>query len=192
MSPRDSCCPCHRHFESQSEKRPRSKAVVQRGAYRIYMEACHGSLLGSFSSTTDIRILTVANPANETERELHQQVGLLKEVLEGFDNNFLEIIQGQEGFTTMSEPLSQIEAMFSVDWNGLFNDVDFGWGKPFWKGVMGKAGPAFRNLVVFIDSQWGKGIQAWITLEEKQMKVLESDKEFLEFASGFQDCVSLG
>ena len=136
----------------------------------------------------------VANPANETERELDQLVGQLREVLDGFDNDFLESIQGQEGFTTMSELLSQIEAMFSAEsekpdiiaftaWNGIFNDVDFGWGKPFWIGAMGKVGPAFRNLVVFIDTQWGKGIEAWITLEEKQMKVLESDTEFLAFAS---------
>ncbi|EXB96195.1 Vinorine synthase [Morus notabilis] len=135
-----------------------------------------------------------ANPANETERELHQLVGLLKEVLEGFDNDFLESMHGQEGFAMISELLSQIEAMFSMEsekpdifaftgWNGLFNDIDFGWGKPFWVGVMGKVGPVFRNLVVFIDAQWGKGIEAWITLEEKQMKVLESDKEFLAFAA---------
>ena len=135
-----------------------------------------------------------ANPANDTERELHQLVGLLKEVLEGFDNDFLETMQGEDGFATVSELLSQIDAMFAMEsekpdifaftgWNGLFNGVDFGWGKPSWVAVMGKVGPAFRNLVVFVDSQWGKGIEAWITLEEKQMKVLECDKEFLAFAS---------
>ncbi|GMN50986.1 hypothetical protein TIFTF001_020148 [Ficus carica] len=51
----------------------------------------------------------------------------------------------------MSELLSQIEAMFSAEsekpdiiaftaWNGIFNDIDFGWGKPFWIGAMGKVG----------------------------------------------------
>ncbi|PON34181.1 Transferase [Parasponia andersonii] len=82
-----------------------------------------------------------ANPANEAERELDQLVGLLKEVLEGFDNEFLEKMKGEDGLSAVSELLCQIEAMFSMDsdkpdifaftwWNSLFNDIDFGqWGQ---------------------------------------------------------------
>ncbi|PON48846.1 Transferase [Trema orientale] len=101
-------------------------------------------------------------------------------------------MKGEDRFSVFSDLLSQIESIFSMErpdifgftrWNSLFSNIDFGWGKPFWVGVIGKAGPAFRNLVVFMDSQWGKGIAAWITLEAKQMAVLENDKEFLAFAS---------
>ncbi|KAL5569414.1 hypothetical protein UlMin_025989 [Ulmus minor] len=138
--------------------------------------------------------IIAANPTNANEQELDQLVGLLKEVLENFDNDYLETLKGEDGYSTINGHLEQIGALFSMDqdkpdifaftaWNGFFNDVDFGWGTPFWIGVLGKVGPASRNLVVLIDSQWGNGIEAWITLEEKQMRVLENDGEFLAFAS---------
>ena len=115
-------------------------------------------------------------------------------VLENFDNDYLETMKGEDGYSTINGHLEQIGAMFSMDqdkpdifaftaWNGFFNDVDFGWGTPFWIGVLGKVGPASRNLVVLMDSQWGNGVEAWLTLEEKQMGVLENDGEFLAFAS---------
>lgn len=73
------------------------------------------------------------------------------------------------------------------NWKGLiFNDVDFGWGKPFKVGVMGKAEPDFSNVVVLVDAQWGNnkaGIQATVILEEKLMAVLGRDVGFLAFAS---------
>ena len=68
-------------------------------------------------------------------------------------------------------------------WLRFFNDIDFGWGKPFWVGIMGKVGPAFRNLIIFSETPWGDGIEAWVTLEEKEMAVLENDPEFLACAS---------
>ena len=135
-----------------------------------------------------------ANPS-DTEMELHGLVGLLKEALALFDNEFLETLQGEDGFSAMSEFLNQLEAMLSLEsekpdifaftsWsNSFINELDFGWGKPYWFGVMGKVGPAFRNLVIFADSQWGEGIEAWVTLEEKLMGVLENDPKFRAFAS---------
>ena len=135
-----------------------------------------------------------ANPTSKSDRELDQLVGMLKDVLQGFNNDFLETMKGEDGYSVFSDILTQIEDLFSMNsempdilgftgWNSLFNGIDFGWGTPFWVGVMGKVGPAFRNLVIFVDSQWGKGIEAWITLEAKQIAVLENDKEFLAFAS---------
>ncbi|KAF3434038.1 hypothetical protein FNV43_RR25141 [Rhamnella rubrinervis] len=139
--------------------------------------------------------LVAANPS-ETEIELHDLVRLLKEALAVYDNKeFLEALQGEHGFSAVSDFMDQVETMLSMEsekpdifaftrWtNSFFNEVDFGWGKPYWLGVMGKVGPAFRNLVIFVDTQWGKGIEAWITLEDRLMAVLENDPGFLAFAS---------
>lgn len=49
--------------------------------------------------------------------------------------------------------------------------------------MTGKFGPAFRNLVIFVETQYGNGIEAWVTLEEKLMGVLEHDPKFLALAS---------
>lgn len=62
-----------------------------------------------------------------------------------------------------------------TSWTKILREVDFGWGKPFWIGVMGKAEPTSRNLIVFVETQWSKGIEVWVTLEEKQMAILEKD-----------------
>ena len=83
------------------------------------------------------------------------------------------------------------DVMLISNWKGFFNGVDFGWGKPFKVGVMGKVGPAFSNAVFLVDSQWGKGIEATVTLEEKLMAALERDVKFLAFASLDQGISSL-
>ncbi|KAJ1424090.1 Transferase [Sesbania bispinosa] len=55
-------------------------------------------------------------------------------------------------------------------------DADFGWGKPIWVGT-----PAFnlRNLVVFVDSKFGGGIEAYVSLKVEDMAKFEADEEFL-------------
>ncbi|KAL5563715.1 hypothetical protein UlMin_033462 [Ulmus minor] len=59
-------------------------------------------------------------------------------------------------------------------------ESDFGWGTPVWVDF-----PPFRtkNVVVFVDSKSGDGIEALISLEEQLMKIFESDKELLPFLS---------
>lgn len=136
----------------------------------------------------------VANPSNEEQMELQFMVRLMRESISGFDEDFLESMQKEDGFSVVSEFLEQLEGMLCLEaekpdilgftsWGKFFNDIDFGWGKPFWVGANGKVGSEFRNMVIFVDTQWGKGIEAWITLEDKQMALLESDSEFIAFAS---------
>ncbi|KAL5563864.1 hypothetical protein UlMin_033611 [Ulmus minor] len=57
-------------------------------------------------------------------------------------------------------------------------ESDFGWGTPVWVDF-----PPFhaKNVVVFVDSKSGDGIEALISLEEQLMKFFESDKELLPF-----------
>ena len=127
------------------------------------------------------------------EKELHELVGLLNESIAGFDSDSAESLQGDEGFLAFSNVFDQLEDMFSAEpkpdvcavtcWLRFFNDIDFGWGNPFWVGIMGKVGPAFRNLIIFSETPWGDGTEAWVTLEEKEMAILENDPEFLASAS---------
>uniref|UniRef100_A0A7N2MDQ3 Uncharacterized protein n=1 Tax=Quercus lobata TaxID=97700 RepID=A0A7N2MDQ3_QUELO len=127
------------------------------------------------------------------EKELHELVDLVNESIAGFDSDSAESLQGDEGFLAFSHYFDQLEDMFSAEpkpdvcaftcWLRFFNDIDFGWGKPFWVGIMGKVGPAFRNLIIFSETPWGIGIEAWVTMDEKEMAILENDPEFLAFAS---------
>ena len=55
-------------------------------------------------------------------------------------------------------------------------EVDFGWGKPAFVGVTPLT---FRNIVAFLDTKYGGGIEAWVNLEENDMAKFEADEEIL-------------
>ncbi|XWS56393.1 hypothetical protein CRYUN_Cryun09bG0081600 [Craigia yunnanensis] len=133
------------------------------------------------------------NLADETGTKLSELVDLMRESVAAFDDEYLNSLQGEEGFEAIAEYFNQLETMFSSEkpdifaftsWCNLgFYKLDFGWGSPQWFALFGKVGSAFRNLTVFVETKCGKGIEAWITLDEKRMSVLEKDPEFLKFAS---------
>ncbi|PRQ58720.1 putative alcohol O-acetyltransferase [Rosa chinensis] len=137
--------------------------------------------------------VAAADASEADAHDLRDLVNIIKESIKGFDSEYLESLQGEDGgFGTISEFCNQLEAMLSSEtpdiyaftsWASVLKQVDFGWGRPFWIGAMGKVGPAFRNLTVFVDRQWDTGIEAWVNLEENQMALLEKDPHFLAFAS---------
>ncbi|MBA0711544.1 hypothetical protein Golax_010712 [Gossypium laxum] len=55
-------------------------------------------------------------------------------------------------------------------------EADFGWGKPVW---IGSASLSAKNLVVFMDTATGDGIEAWINLKEEDVAKFGSDEELL-------------
>ncbi|KAG8383265.1 hypothetical protein BUALT_Bualt05G0166400 [Buddleja alternifolia] len=57
-------------------------------------------------------------------------------------------------------------------------EADFGWGKPVW---VGSAGMTYKNLVTFMDTASGDGIEAWVNLKKEDMEKLEADLELQEF-----------
>ncbi|KAJ9175493.1 hypothetical protein P3X46_014043 [Hevea brasiliensis] len=136
--------------------------------------------------------IAVANPT-DTNTEFPELVSLLSEAIALYKSDYTHTLQGEYGFETVSEYCNQLQELFSLEkpdifaftsWKKMrFTRPNFGWGEPFWVGVMGKAGPEFRNLTVFVDATDGEGIEAWITLDEQRMAILQRDPEFLAFAS---------
>ncbi|KAI9095010.1 hypothetical protein K1719_026474 [Acacia pycnantha] len=61
-----------------------------------------------------------------------------------------------------------------------FYEADFGWGKPKWVSI-----PSLKinNSIYLMDTHDGKGIEAWVTLIEQDMALVEKNHELLEFAS---------
>ncbi|PON39723.1 Transferase [Parasponia andersonii] len=59
-------------------------------------------------------------------------------------------------------------------------DADFGWGKPRW---VSSAALTFNNVVAFMDTKAGNGIEAYIALKKEHMTKLETDEEFLKAIS---------
>lgn len=134
----------------------------------------------------------LSNPA-ESGTELSTLVELMSQSIAVFDDEYMRSIQGEEGFEAIAEHLNQLELLFSFEkpdifaftsWiNTNFHKIDFGWGQPCSFALLGKAGPEFRNFTVLVDTKYGNGIEAWITLDETRMSALQKDDEFLTFAS---------
>ena len=64
-------------------------------------------------------------------------------------------------------------------------EADFGWGKPVW---VGSTKMLYHNIVTFIDTKSGDGIEAWICLKEEDMVKFEMDKEVLTYISLAKNC----
>ena len=59
-------------------------------------------------------------------------------------------------------------------------EADFAWGKTVW---IGSAKLFNKNIVTFLDTKSGNGIEAWINLEEEEMAKFGVDKELLLYIS---------
>ncbi|KAL3634909.1 hypothetical protein CASFOL_021963 [Castilleja foliolosa] len=50
-------------------------------------------------------------------------------------------------------------------------EVDYGWGKPHWVATVGVP---FKNLVALMDTKDGDGVEAWVSMAETDMDVIEA------------------
>ncbi|KAG8480563.1 hypothetical protein CXB51_024526 [Gossypium anomalum] len=143
----------------------------------------------------------VTNLTGQVDMELFELVKLMRKSVATIDDEYLNALQGEKGFKIIGEYINQLENMFSFEKPDIFSstswvnikyyELDFGWGNPQWVAPFGEAGSEFNNNVVFIETKCGKGIEAWITLDEKRMLVLEKDAEFLNFATPNPEISSL-
>ncbi|XWS66498.1 hypothetical protein CRYUN_Cryun05aG0204800 [Craigia yunnanensis] len=125
--------------------------------------------------------------------ELHDLAYLAREAVNNFNTDYLETLQGDEGFKVISEQVNQLTELaskgnaefygFSSWLNFRLHEVDFGWGKPSWLGIPGLVSPAFTNFTFLKEIGQDKAVEAWVTLDEKCLVMLEHDPEFLAFAS---------
>ncbi|KAE8733143.1 Papain family cysteine protease [Hibiscus syriacus] len=122
----------------------------------------------------------IADIADETSTELFELVRLMRESVEALDDEFLNSLHGEQGFEAIGDLINQLEAMFSFEkpdilvftsWcNFRIYEIDLGWGKPEWVTTpFGEVGYDFRNLILFARRKCGKGIEAWLTLDEKRI-----------------------
>ncbi|KAL3819173.1 hypothetical protein ACJIZ3_005078 [Penstemon smallii] len=111
------------------------------------------------------------------------------------NSNFIEKMKGGERSLKVEEHINELKKYYADEnayyvlvtgmCNGGIYDVDLGWGKPIWVSY-GNADtdiPLLSNFVVLMDTRVGNGVEAWVTLSEEDMNVLEKDPEILVFAS---------
>ncbi|KAH0972866.1 hypothetical protein GBA52_025022 [Prunus armeniaca] len=125
---------------------------------------------------------------NEDETQLHELVSTMRKGLTDFVNEKANRFKGVQGFLAVFECIRERDQLLkSKKGINLYRatslcklplyEMDFGWGKPTW--VTSKGG--YKNVIVLLDTKFGDGIEAWVTLDEQEMAIFESDEELLAY-----------
>ncbi|KAI3518049.1 hypothetical protein L1887_06400 [Cichorium endivia] len=132
--------------------------------------------------------------ASDDETTLQALVNKVHEGIKKIDVDFVDKAQGDRGYVAMQKYLKEMGEVGSVgsienysftSWCKMgFYEVDFGFGKPSWvTGPVGDGAPLFINLVTLMDTKCGKGIEAWVNLDETEMEILQKNQDLLAYAS---------
>ncbi|KAH7515589.1 hypothetical protein FEM48_Zijuj10G0042600 [Ziziphus jujuba var. spinosa] len=114
----------------------------------------------------------------ESTMDLRTMVCKMKEAVNEF-SRIASKFKGEEGFSLISEffkrraAFKEMERYSCTSWCKFpLYETDFGFGKPVW---VSSASVAFKNTMVLVDTKLGDGIEAWVTLEEKNMFIFEQN-----------------
>lgn len=126
----------------------------------------------------------------EREIRLYEVVAKMRKDMAEFCNGKASKLKGQEGVMEVMGCIGRwaIHLLTNRDiyrcssWcrTPLYEAADFGWGTPAW---VSSAGQEMRNVITLVDTRDGSGVEAWVTLDEKEMDVFEKSEELLQFAS---------
>lgn len=128
------------------------------------------------------------------EAELEGLVHLLREAIAKVNSDFVKSLEGEEGLAKICKIMKDVSGEpDEVDFVGLSSwcnlglyEIDFGWGKPTWVSTVGtpnSKGVFMNNMIILMDPKLKEGIEAWMTLDEADMGILEVDEELLEYVT---------
>ncbi|CAK9137371.1 unnamed protein product [Ilex paraguariensis] len=139
----------------------------------------------------NISRLAIAVPSLDSKEECYGIFNKMREAIRSVNGDYvkklgegdkhLNFIKDRAERTTKGEVVS---FSFTSLCRFPLYEADFGWGKPMW---VGSASLNFKNLVVFLDTRSGDGIEAWVNLKGEDMAKFEVDKELLSFVSTSPD-----
>ncbi|KAK3013145.1 hypothetical protein RJ639_008568 [Escallonia herrerae] len=143
----------------------------------------------------NISRIAISVPSLGSEEECCGIVNKMREAIRGVNSEYVKKIQEGEHFNFLKERAASIKSgqVVSFSFTSLCRfplyEADFGWGKPVW---VGSASLPFKNLIVFLDTKSGGGIETWINFKKEDMAKFEVDEEFLAHVSPSPDAKTLG
>ncbi|XP_051142674.1 stemmadenine O-acetyltransferase-like [Andrographis paniculata] len=158
-----------------------SHAVNLRGRFRPpFPSNCFGNFFGN----------SVAFIRNDNGVEYKDLARKLRDSIRKIDEDYVSRLQG-DGRRSISGDVGGAEAdiLGVTSWcrMGIYDDIDFGWGKPVWTTAYcnGSCDETSRyvNLVWLMDSRVGGGIEARVLLGEGYMAVFDAIDELRDLAS---------
>ncbi|OVA13185.1 Transferase [Macleaya cordata] len=130
------------------------------------------------------------NPENDQDKEDHQYsnlVGKVRDAIRKIDSDHVRELQTTDALLNSMKPIEegvssgQTQLLTFSSWCRFpIYEADFGWGKPIW---VSTATLPFKNVVVFMDTRTGDGIEAWVNMNKEDMSELERDDELHAFVS---------
>ncbi|KAH7515591.1 hypothetical protein FEM48_Zijuj10G0042800 [Ziziphus jujuba var. spinosa] len=136
----------------------------------------------------NISRVAISVPSIEKEDGFEGILKPVKESIKNINPEFVKTLQQIDGghLDFLKQRSTQVSKgeVISFSFTSLCRfpvyEADFGWGNRVFSG---SARLTFKNLVTFIDTKIGDGIEAWINLKEEDMAKSEVDEERLEFVS---------
>ncbi|KAJ8747130.1 hypothetical protein K2173_001687 [Erythroxylum novogranatense] len=125
-------------------------------------------------------IVAVSDKFDVDEEECSRMIKQMRNSIRNVNESYVKNLQGDEHLGLLkdrAERLSKgdIVCLDFTSWCRFpIYDIDFGWGNPTW---VGSAAWPYHNLVTFLDTKNGDGIEAWVHLKEEDMGKFESDHE---------------
>ncbi|XP_050231324.1 stemmadenine O-acetyltransferase-like [Mercurialis annua] len=118
----------------------------------------------------------------------------VREAIQKIDVEFVKKVQSDGGFSMLNEKMK--EATKTVNSDGVnfvmisslcnlgIYDIDFGWGKPLWVTCIDLPpnSTIYVNSIVLLDSGKGRGIEAWVFLDEQDLVLFEKYEKLLQHA----------
>ncbi|CAK7332407.1 unnamed protein product [Dovyalis caffra] len=122
-------------------------------------------------------------PSIGTGGENYSLVNQVRDSIGKLDKQYVKKLQkGNEHLDFIKEQAASFlkGEMVSLNFTSLCRfplyEADFGWAKPIW---VGSPSLTFKNLVVFMDTASGDGIEALVHLNEEDMVKFQEDEELL-------------
>jgi shikimate O-hydroxycinnamoyltransferase len=135
----------------------------------------------------NLSVPTVSVLPWDTEVGFDKMVVPVRDAIKQVNLNYVKILRENGGHTKfLKEKMGKLikGEMVYLTFTSLCRfpvyDADFGWGEPIW---VGSAKWLYKNLVTFLDTKSGNGIEVWINLDEEDMSKFEVDKELLAYVS---------
>jgi shikimate O-hydroxycinnamoyltransferase len=139
------------------------------------------------SSFGNLISVAITVPSLNNGEEDHGLVRQVREQIKKIDADYVKKMQqGNQLLDFMREHAAKFMKGEVVTFNFTslcrfpLYEADFGWGKPTW---FGSPALTFKNLVFFVDTPSGDGIEAYVSLKKEDMAKFESDDEFHTFVS---------
>ncbi|KAF9614349.1 hypothetical protein IFM89_018102 [Coptis chinensis] len=142
----------------------------------------------------NLNIGTMAtSTTSEPPPELHSLVARLRKAIKKVDGDFVRKLQVDDGLSTYYSSTGEmmekhvkgeLQLFLFTSWCRFpFYEADFGWGKPI---QITPVHLILNNTVILVDTKCGKGIEAWVSLDKKDMARFQCEPELTAFTSTSQ------